>query len=152
MTKRKSVMPPRKYQYDKRWSGTVFLRKGASSSFQPKRSSSQSWTFTKTLMSGFLTAPDKDLVASNLYFKSFQGPRWRAGNVAPIGVIFPVVAGAPDFAGIVAILHGARKMRTCGGHGAIFAAGGADQQAGPAAEAEHLAAIRLQLAHAGGNH
>src|SRR5438445_3908317 len=145
-------MPPRKYQCDQRWTGTVFLRKGASSSFQPKRSSSQRCTLPRRPMLGFLPASDKYLVTLDLYFKGFQRARWRAGDVASVHVIFAVVAGAPDFAGIVTVLHRAGQVRACGRHGLILAARGADQQSRTAAETKDLAAVRLQLACLGGNH
>src|SRR5437879_11810564 len=54
MTKRKSVIPPRKYQYDSLWCGTVLCFNGAINSAQPKRSSSQLWTRAKGLIFAFL--------------------------------------------------------------------------------------------------
>src|SRR5579864_8204822 len=142
MTNRKSVMPPRKYQCDNRWTGTVFLRNGASSSFQPKRSSSQSRTFPKKPMSGFLAAPDKYLVAPDLHFKGLKRTRRRPGDVASVHIVFAVVACAPDFARVVTVLHGARQMRACGRHCLVLAAGGTDEQSWAAAEAKYLAAVR----------
>src|SRR6476659_10453146 len=97
-------------------------------------------------MSGFLAASDKYLVAPDLHFKRLQRTRRRAGNVTTVDVILAVMAGAPDLARVITILHGARKVRAGGRHGLILAGGGTDQQSRAAAEAKHLAAIRLQLA------
>src|SRR6476619_7953537 len=103
-------------------------------------------------MSEFLAASDKYLVAPDLHFKGLQRTRRRAGNIAPVDVILAVMAGAPDLARVITILHGTRKVRAGGRHRFVLTAGGADQQPRTAAETKHLAAVRLQLADTGSNH
>src|SRR5579871_1979646 len=83
-------MPPRKYQCDKRWTGTVFLRKGAGSSFKPKRSSSQTYNLRKRPMSGFLAAPDKYLVAPDLHFKASSGRGGGPETLRPFTSYLPL--------------------------------------------------------------
>ena len=95
--------------------------------------------------------PYENFVAANLHVVEFQGARRRAGDVPAIQVIHAVVACAPDFVQIVAILHGARKMGTGGGHRPVVTAGSANEQSGPAAKTKNLAAIGLQFTHATGD-
>src|SRR2546422_1085896 len=79
MTNRKRVMPPRKYQYERRCRGTVFFRNGAMRSSHSKRSSSQLRALRRKLISGLPATAHKNLVAANLHLEAFQGA-WRRGN------------------------------------------------------------------------
>src|SRR6478672_3114181 len=103
-------------------------------------------------MSGFLPASDKYLVAPDLHFKGFQRTRRRSRNVASVDVVFAVVAGAPDFASVITVLHRACQVRARGRHRLVLTARGTDQQSRAAAEAKNLAAVRLQLACLCSNH
>src|ERR1039457_5045372 len=77
--------------------------------------------------------------------KHIERPGRRTGNVAAVEIVDAVVAGAPDLAQIVAILHRAAEVGTSGGESTIGAVALHDQQAGTAAEPENLAGIRLQV-------
>src|SRR5215470_11844605 len=146
MRKRKSVIPPRKYQYERRCSGTVFFFSGAINSSHPKRRSSQSRTLPQTLISSFSSSSYKNLVPASLNVKLLQRPRRRPGNIASIYVIGPVVTGAPNLVEIIAVLHCARQVRTGGRDRVVFSRCRSDQQSRPAAKTKYFSTIGFQLA------
>src|SRR5450756_602835 len=105
MMKRNSVMPPRKYQYESRCMGTVFLRSGLVSSAQPKRSSSQFLTTTKALISRLPFPAHDDLLALHVHVEQFQRARRRTRDVAPRQVVDAVVARTPHLLQVATVLH-----------------------------------------------
>src|ERR1051326_4362583 len=88
-------------------------------------------------------AADDHVIALHVYVVALQRPRRRTADVAPRQVVHAVVARAPDLVEIVAVLHGAAQVRARSRHRLVLAVGGADQESGAAAEAEHLGRIRL---------
>ena len=94
---------------------------------------------------------DDNLVAANVNIEHVERPRRRAGDIASVQVVGAVVAGTPDLAQIAAVLNRAAEMRAGGGEGPVSSIAVEDQQAGTAAEAEDLAAVRLQVASFGGH-
>src|ERR1035437_4068662 len=95
MPNRNRVIPPRKYQEERRWRGTVFSRNGAPKSSQPNRWSSQLRTLRKKLISRLPPPPHEYLVPSHLHLKGFQRARRRPRNISAVEVIPAVVAGGP---------------------------------------------------------
>src|SRR2546428_7693588 len=107
MTNRKRVMPPRKYQYERRCRGTVFFRNGAMRSSHSKRSSSQLRALRRKLISGLPATAHKNLVAANLHLEAFQGA-WRGTrDVSAVQVVHTGVAGAPH------VLSGRPDLEPC---------------------------------------
>src|ERR1700758_3023441 len=94
---------------------------------------------------------DDNLIAAHMDIKQVERPWRRAGNIAAVEIVDSVVAGAPDLAQIVAILHGAAQMRASRGEGTIRAVAVHDQQTGTAAEPENLRGIRPQFRELGGD-
>src|SRR5271166_9323 len=127
--------------------GTDFFIKGATSSSQPIRSSSQLWMLLARLILALPVTPHEDLVAANLHFKTFQRARRRPRDVTAAQVVHAVMAGAPNLMQIGAVLHGAGQVRTRSRHRTILSAGGADQKPGAAAEAKDLSTIERQLSN-----
>src|SRR3989441_9837067 len=128
MTNRKRVMPPRKYQYERRCRGTVFFRNGAMRSSHSKRSSSQLRALRRKLISGLPATGHKNLVAANLHLEAFQGA-WRGTrDVSAVQVVHTVVAGTPPFIGGVPVLGPGRKGRARGRHRQGLPHGPPDQE------------------------
>ena len=48
-----------------------------------------------------------DLVSSQVDLVGFQGAWGRPGNHLAVEIVAPIMAGAPDEAGIAVVLHGA---------------------------------------------
>src|SRR5579883_787058 len=120
-------------------------------SSHPNRSSSQSRTLRKGLISRLPPAPHKNFLTAHLHFEQLQGARRGPGDVFAIQVVVTVVAGAPHVLHVIAILDRAREMGAGRRHGAIFSAGGADEYPRSIAEAEDLAAVWLELSNAAGH-
>src|SRR6476646_11360210 len=125
--------------------GTVFFLSGATKASQSRRSSSQSRTLRKRLVSGIAPAPGKDFIAAHLDVEGLQRAGRRSRDVAAIQGVGPVVTRAPDLVKVVAILHRTGQVGARGRHRPVLAGGSADQQAGPAAKAEYLPGVRFQL-------
>src|SRR5512133_1580139 len=109
--------------------GTVLCFSGATSSAQPKRSSSQSRTITKPLISALPLSGDDDLFATHMDVVLLERTRRWTRDVASGEVVDAVVTGAPDLLDVVAVLHGATQVRAGGRHGFVFAFGTHHQQA-----------------------
>src|SRR2546428_13494950 len=137
MTNRKRVMPPRKYQYERRCRGTVFFRNGAMRSSHSKRSSSQLRALRRKLISGLPATAHKNLVAANLHLEAFQGA-WRGTrDVSAVQVVHTVVAGTPPFLEGAPILVRSRKGRARGRHRTGLPTGRPEQQSRAVAPAQH---------------
>ena len=85
-------------------------------------------------------------------WKDFQRTRRRTGDISPVQVVHAVMAGAPDFVQVAAILNRAAQVRADSGYGVIFALGGHQQQRGASSEPENLRAIGFQVTDLGGDH
>src|SRR5208337_1198487 len=133
------------------WRGTAFFRRGAIRSSHSKRSSSQPRTLRGKLISGLPSTPHEYLVPAHLYLKTLQGARRRTRNISAVEIVLAVMAGTPDLAQIVAVLHCAGQMRASRRHGAILSAGSADQQTRVITKPENLSTVRLQLRKPGGD-
>src|ERR1051326_974498 len=131
--------------------GTVLCFSGATSSAQPKRSSSQSRTITNPLISALPLSGDDDLFAAHMDVVLLERTGRRTRDVASGEVINAVVAGTPNLLNVVAVLHGATQVSAGGRHGFVFALGTHNQEPGPGAPIEYLGRVGLQVTDLGGD-
>src|ERR1700752_957251 len=118
--------------------GTVFSRRGAVSSFQPKRSSSQPRTLATSCISGAPFSADDYFGAADVGFKFFQRARRRTGDIPAAEVVKAIVAGAPHLARVAAVLHGTTQVGAHGRESTILTVSGEQQQPGARAESKNL--------------
>jgi hypothetical protein len=66
------------------------------------------------LKSGLPLPADYDFVAADVHLVGLKRAGRRAGDVAPVKIVEPIVASAPNLVEIVAILDGATQVRAYG--------------------------------------
>src|SRR3954462_3758752 len=118
--------------------GTTLCFNGATRSFQPKRSSSQSRTITSALISALPLSRNHDLFAADVYAVLLKRAGRRAGDITSGEVVNAVVAGTPDLLHVAAVLHGAAQVSAGGRHGFVLTVRTHDEGSGAAAEFEDL--------------
>src|SRR5271169_3287615 len=126
MPNKNSVIPPRKYQYESLWTGTVLWRKGAVSSAQSKRASSHLRVLASS--SGLPFPADYKVLTAHMDPVALQRARRRARDIASVEVIHAVMAGAPNLVEVGAVLDRAAQMCAGGGKGAVLTFSDAQQE------------------------
>src|ERR1700721_3774253 len=126
--------------------GTVLWRNGSVSFAQSKRASTHLRTCVMSCTSGAAPLPgDHNLASANIHLKACQRPRRRTRNVSPVEPVRAIVASAPDFDQVGAVLNGAAEMRAHRGHAMVFALRGEQQQRRTVAEPEHFRTVRFEV-------